>query len=195
MLVSGPDIAVPTVDATDHWVLFGLLSGKARVPGLPAAEPAPMPPGAARLCLPAGEACRPLAGRVAGSGAARRARRAHLVPAARATALPVRVAGALALRRGDGALPAPRRSGAGHLGRAASSSWWGGSRATRRRGSESRVLFVVREVKGTRLKAVRVVATPAHDGGGHAFHLQRAEVSLAAGPRVFAWEMRPLRWR
>src|SRR6185295_6077026 len=58
VLVAGPDLAVPSVDAEGRWVLVGLLSGKP-VPGLPAAEPAPMKPGAAPLCLPSGESCRP----------------------------------------------------------------------------------------------------------------------------------------
>ncbi len=189
VLVSGPDIAVPTVDATDHWVLFGLLSGKA-VPGLPAAEPAPMPPGAARLCLPAGEACRPWP--VAWPDPARPVALGELTwSRGEGDGASVRVAGALAydvetglyLRHVD---PAP-----GTAADAPQLELVGRVAGDAPRESES-VLFVVREVKGTRLKAVRVVATPAHDGGGHAFHLQRAEVSLAAGPRVFAWGVRPL---
>ncbi len=184
VLVAGPDIAVPTVDAGDHWVLFGLLSGKP-VPGLPAAEPAPMKPGAPRLCLPSGESCRPWP--VAWPDPRRPIALGELTwSRGEGGGVPVRVAGALAydvetglyLRRVD---PAP-----GTSADAAQLELVGRLAGDAPRESES-VLFVVREVAGARLKAVRVVATPGHDGGGHAFHVQRAEVSLTAGPRVFAW--------
>jgi hypothetical protein len=65
------------------------------------------------------------------------------------------------------------------------------------------VLFVARRVTEGRLKAMRVVAFPtpaglAHEGSGaprpmsHTFRIQRAELSLTAGPRVFAWVVHPV---
>lgn len=51
-------------------------------------------------------------------------------------------------------------------------------------------LFVVRRIADGRLDAVRLVSVPA--GEGFTFSVERATVSLSAGPAVFAWFGRPL---
>lgn len=53
-----PDLAVPVIDAADHWVLFGLLSG-APVQGLPPAPPGALGPRAPRICQTDRDVCRP----------------------------------------------------------------------------------------------------------------------------------------
>lgn len=206
VLVAGPDIAVPTLDAADHWVLFGLLSGKP-IQGLPAAEAAPMIPGAPRLCRTEGEACRPWpvawpdparpialaelvwshAGQEAGLGNG-----ARVADRSGAATVPVeRVEGALAydmetglyLRRVE---PAPgTASGTPQLelvGRITADP----------RGEAPSVLFVVSKVEAGRLKAMRIAAVPETGKPGPLFRLQRAEVSLTGGPRVLGWVVRPL---
>ncbi len=204
VLVAGPDIAVPTLDAADHWVLFGLLSGKP-IQGLPAAEPAPMLPGAPRLCRTEGEACRPWP--VAWPDPARPIALSELAwsrPSPGGIAGPAadRVEGALAydvetglyLRRIE---PAPGSPPDGPqlelVGRITADA--------QREGPS--VLFVVRKVEGGRLKAMRIASLPDVPrpvtagsapvpaagartiGGtppGPLFRVHRAEVSLTAGP-------------
>jgi hypothetical protein len=55
------------------------------------------------------------------------------------------------------------------------------------------VLFMLRRVSGGRIRGVRVVALTAPAGGaGHAYRLQRLDVSLTHGRRALAWFARPL---
>ncbi|MFT3771995.1 MAG: hypothetical protein QM820_41845 [Minicystis sp.] len=55
------------------------------------------------------------------------------------------------------------------------------------------VVFVVRSVAAGHLRAARIAATPdPARPGGYAFNLHRADVSLTAAPRAFAWAARPL---
>jgi hypothetical protein len=193
--VAGPDVAVPTVDAAGRWVLYGLLSGKA-APGLPAAEPAPLQPGATRLCRVEGDACRPWP--VAWPDPARPLVSGELswARAGDQDALAYDVETGLYLRQieprapaeashdGPASGPRPRPPSEPCLelvGRVAPDEPHEGSS----------VLFVVREVIGGRLKAMRIAATPSPSGSGHVFHVQRAEASLTAGPRVHAF-VRPV---
>jgi hypothetical protein len=251
VLVPGPDLAVPSVDTTGRWVLVGLLSGHA-VPGLPAAEPAPMRPGAPRVCLPSGE-CRPWP--VAWPDPARSPALGDLAWSRAGGVEALRVGDALAYDAESGLYlrhvePAPGQPpGApileltGQLG--------GHPQAPGRISGETTatpvtmagdppyplaqpvdapkpreggvVLAVLRKVDRGRLKAVRVVAAPAamaagkdrpdpstmggsraprdaagaprtgHPSApGQTFTMERAEASLTAGPRAFAWVVRPI---
>ncbi len=198
--IAGPDVAVPTIDAGGRWVLYGLLSGKP-VPGLPAAEPAPLEPGAPRLCRIEGTACRPWP--VAWPDPTRPLAQADLswAPAGGRPlggSAPFRIDDALAFDVESGLYlrhiePAPLRAPVSgkildgpHLeitGRVAADEPHEGSS----------VLFVVRKVVKGRLTEVRLAAMPAPRGGlGHVFQLQRAGASLTAGPRVYAYVVRPV---
>jgi hypothetical protein len=214
-----PDIAVPTVSATDRWELFGVLSG-APVEGLPAALPAPNDPTAPRLCRTDADGCRPWP--VAWPDPERPPPFAELLwspsgPRSRPLAVedalgydvetglylrwidPAPSPGAIAEDRApspasDPALPAPPATNLDGpflelVGRVTTDAPRDGTS----------ILFSVRRVSGGRLQAARIVATPliAAGGGapgsaGHAFHLQRADVSLTAGPRALRWFARPL---
>ena len=198
--VGGPDVAVPTIDAAGRWVLYGLLSRKP-VPGLPAAEPAPLEPGAPRLCriegtragpgpspgptLPA-RSCRPTSrGRLPASARSAGACPCGLMTPSRSTS-----------RRGftcGGFEPAPLHAAAS--GRLLDGPYLEltGRVAADEPHEGSSVLFVLRKVAGGRLTEVRLAATPAPRGGlGHVFQVQRAGASLTAGPRVYAYAVRPV---
>ena len=183
-----PDIAVPTLDGADRWVLVGLLSGKP-VPGLPAAEAAATAPGAARLCRTEGSECR--AWPVAWPDPAKPASLGELTwtraaPPASRRPLAVDVETGLYLTRID---PAPGVAGGlegPHL------------EMVGRAGVEPKlegpsVVFAVRSVVAGRLRAARIAATPdPARPGGLAFHLHRADASLTAAPRMFLWVAGPL---
>jgi hypothetical protein len=201
--VAGPDLAVPTLDAEGRWVLVGLLSGKP-IAGLPAAEPAPMMPGAPRLCRTEAEDCRPWpvawpdparplalgelwwarAGSPGELGADSSASRLSL-PLPVEDALAYDAETGLYLRR----IEPPSGSRAGDpllelVGRVAADEASEGP-------AVPSVLFVLRRVAAGRLKAMRLVSAPGHEGG-RVFRVQRAEVSLTTGPRVFAWAVQPV---
>jgi hypothetical protein len=225
--IAGADLAVPTIDTSGRWVLVGLLSGHA-VEGLPAAEPAPIPPGATRLCPTEGETCRPWP--VAWPDPARHGAQAELswtraepTPGLRATTLRtarepsataegnaveralaydvetglylVRVEPAAPVAMGpqeapSPAPPAPPRTRAELL--AGPHLEITGRLAAEAPREGTSVLLVVRRIAGGQLRAARVIAAPATSGLGHVFRLQRAHVSLTAGPTAFAWVARPL---
>jgi hypothetical protein len=187
VLVAGPDVAVPTVES-GRWVLAGLLSGKP-VEGLPAAEPAPMQPGAPRLCFPTGGSCRPWP--VAWPDPTRPLPLGELVwsrPGAPRD--PARLEGARAydvetglyLVRAD---PAPGSSPADPVLEVA--GLLGGDSPR-----DPGVVFVIRRVAAGRIKAVRLVHLASHAGEAPAFAFHRAEVSLTAAPRAYAWFVRPI---
>jgi hypothetical protein len=186
-----PDLAIPTIDAADKWVLVELLSGKP-VPGLPPAEAAPAAPGATRLCPADGApGCR--AWPVAWPDPARSHAQSELtwarsVPGGPETALAYDVETGLYLVH----VEPPAGRDAAPAGEATHLEVVGRLGADPAREGTS-VLFVARRIAGGRLRAARVAATMG-DGTkpGHAFHLQRADVSLRAGPRVFAWVARPV---
>ncbi len=208
-----PDVAVPTIAATDRWVLVGVLSGEP-VQGLPAALPAPNDPAAPRLCRTDADGCRPWP--VAWPDPTRPAPLAELLwslsgppgrPMQIEDALAYDVETGLYLRRIDP--PTPGVATNGSVGGEAPSSPYavpspgldgpflelvGRVTADAPREGTS-VLFTVRRVAHGRLRSARVVATPmlpVGAAGGHAFHLQRSDVSLTAGPRAFRWFARPV---
>jgi hypothetical protein len=197
--VGGPDVAVPTIDAAGRWVLYGLVSGKP-VPGLPAAEPAPLEPGAPRLCRIEGDTCRPWP--VSWPDPARPLAQADLSwsPAGGHPfgggalglddALAYDVETGLYLRHIE---PAPLRAPAsGRLLDGPHIELTGRVDAEEPHEGPS-VLFVLRKVAGGRLTEVRMAATPAPRGAqGHVFQLQRASASLTAGPRTYAYAVRPV---
>jgi hypothetical protein len=180
-----PDVAVPGIDAVGAWVLHGLISGRP-VPGLEPASPGPVEPGAARICPPAGEACRPWPRAWPDPSRALPLDDLAWSKHGLRGALAYDVESGLALTRMEGADgstrapddPRPLIDLAGRLTN-------GPSR------SGTTTLFVIRRVAFGRLGGVRVVAVPAADGA-HAFHFQRADVSLLAGPRVFRTFARPI---
>jgi hypothetical protein len=186
-----PDVAVPTIDARERWVLFGLLSGRP-VEGLPEAVPGPIDPSANRICPTEADGCRPWP--AAWPDAARPPAQSDL-HWARASALGGPVEDALAYDVETGLYLRPitmggaagARAGAGHENRL---ELIGRLTADPPREGTS-VLFVLRSLADGRLRGARVVATPAPSGGGHVFHLQRADVSLIAAPRVLRWFARP----
>ena len=188
---AAPDLAIPTVDAADQWVLVELLSGKG-IAGLPPAEAAPAAPGAARLCRADGShGCR--AWPVAWPDPTRSPLQSELtwaraVPGGPEQALAYDVETGLYLVR----VEPPSGHDARQTGEGPYLEIVGRLGADPPREGAS-VLFVVRRIAGGRLRAARVAATPGDaTRPGHAFHLQRADVSLGAGPRAFAYVARPL---
>lgn len=183
-----PDFAVPTLDASDRWILFGMLSGKP-IPGLPPAEASAAAPGALRLCRAEGTECRawpvswPDPGRPAALGELIWRRNAPGTPL---RALAYDVETGLYLDRIDPAPGVPAGLAGPHLeivGRPSAEPKLEGPS----------VVFAVHRVMGGRLRAARVAAIPdPARGGGYAFHLHRADVSLTAAPFVFTWIAGPL---
>jgi hypothetical protein len=183
-----PDLGIPTLDASDRWVLWGVLANKA-VPGLAAAEASPAARGAPRLCRVDGAECR--AWPVGWPDPARPEPGGELIWARASADAPLRalaydVETGLYLMRLEGPSGAPVALD-GPL-----------FELVGRSGGEPKmegpsVLFAVRSVIGGRLRAARVAATPdpGHPGS-FGFHLHRADVSLRAAPRAFAWVARPL---
>ena len=218
VLIPGPppDVAVPTVGPADRWVLLGLLSGSP-VEGLPAALPAPNDPAAPRLCRTDADGCRPWPG--AWPDPSRPPPFAELLwTQAGPSGHPIEVEKALGYDVETGlylrVIDPPSAPGSvaeegepqGNLQRAAPRTTdvdgpflelVGRVTSDAPRDGTS-VLFTVRRVSGGRLRSVRVVATPlapaaaGPGSGGHAFHVQRAEVSLTAGPQALRWFARPL---
>jgi hypothetical protein len=211
VVVSGvPDLAVPTVDSAGRWVLFGLVSGEA----LPGLEPAPVATpemGAPRICSNDSDRCRAWPARW--PDPARPGRFAELLWAkdGAAVALAHDVESGLYLRE----VAAPEGGGDENaaieiVGRITNDASREGNSA----------LFVVRRIGAGRLQAMRVIASPAgndlppevplpprtpgsiaaSESGGESgwnaptteFKLQRADVSLRAGPAALALFARPL---
>jgi hypothetical protein len=198
VLVGGaPEIAIPTVDAQERWILYGLL-GKKPIEGLEPAPPAPPEPGAARLCRNEGEGCRAWpatwpdptkAPALAELEWQREPGGAALAFSALAydqdTQLFLHSAG----KKGQGALEI--------IGRLSNDP---------ARDSAS-ALFVVRAVANGHLRAVRILAAPAPAAEadapaankaapagppGYAFHLQRAEASLLLAPAIHRYLVLPI---
>jgi hypothetical protein len=183
-----PDLAVPTIDAADRWVLYGVLSGKP-LPGLPAAEPAAAAPGAPRLCRTEGSECR--AWPVAWPDPAKPTALGELVWTRSHAGLPLHalaydVETGLYLTRIEPAPGVAPGLAGPHL------------ELVGRPGGEPKlegpsVVFVVRSVAGGWLRAARIAALPdASRPGGYVFQMHRADASLTAAPRAFAWVARPL---
>lgn len=189
-----PDLAIPTVDAEGLWVLVGLLSGRP-VPGLPPAPNTPPVAGSARLCATDAEVCR--AWPAAWPDPAQAPRSADLTWSKDGplSALAFDVESGLYLQSA-GALAGEDRT-IELVGRL--------SNDPPRETMSS--LFVMRRIAGGagpdvsapggpsllasgRLQALRVVSHPAE--GSHVFRLQRASVSLAAGPLTLRVVARPL---
>ncbi len=178
-----PDVAIPTLDAQDQWVLMGLLSGRP-IEGLAPAPIAKLETGVPRICRADGTSCRPWptgwpdpshpigTGELiwtkepSASALAFDAETGHYLQAIAGVSEPDALAGqppAVLELAGRIANDAPREGAS--------------------------VLFLLRRVMGDRLHTVRVVsvATPA----GKSFHLQRSDASLTAGPRALRWFARP----
>lgn len=183
-----PDLGIPTLDAADRWVLHGVLANRA-VPGLASAEAAAAPRGTSRLCRIEGGECR--AWPVGWPDPARPEPGGELIWARPSADVPLRalaydVETGLYLVRLESASGAPVGLD-GPL-----------FELVGRSGGEPKmvgasVLFAVRSVTAGRLRAARVAATPDPTRpGSFTFHLHRADVSLRAAPRAFAWVARPL---
>ena len=183
-----PDIGVPTIDASNRWILVGLISGKP-VPGLAPAEASDAAPGDARLCSAEGAACR--AWPVSWPDPARPSALGEIVwsrvkPRAPERPLAFDVETGLYLVRIDPAPGVGAGLGGPHLeiiGRAGAEPKVEGPQ----------VVFLARSVAGGRLRAARIAAMPdPAKPGAFAFHLHRATASLTAGPRALAWVARPI---
>jgi hypothetical protein len=183
-----PDLAVATIDAANRWILVGMLSG-APLPGLPPAEATAAEPGAPRLCRSDGTECR--AWPVSWPDPARPAALAELIWSRATRTTPLRalaydVETGLYLSRIEPATGASGDVAGPHLDVA-------GRPSAEPKEEGPSVVLVVRSVADGRLHAARIAALPdAARPGGHAFQLHRAEVSLTAAPRVYAWLARPL---
>lgn len=184
----GPDIALPTIDSDERWVLYGLFSGKP-VEGLgPAPDIAPKL-GAPRLCHTATEMCR--AWPPEWPNPAQAGRYSELVwektGALDAAAYDVEsrlfLTGGALDPHGSRLAPGDLAGGEGLelIGRITNDP-------SREQVSS---LFIARRIAGGRLEAVRVVSTPS-TGRPFAFVLQRARVGLFAGPLVYRLAARPV---
>ncbi len=195
-----PEIAIPGLDAAGNVRLFGLFSGAA-LDGFPDALDVPPVPGSPRICRLDREGCRawPKAwpepvtapaisdfiwARELFSGAmaydVETGRFLHHVDGLRVVGQPIASTAALA------PVGAGTRSTAGT---------WGLEQVGRftnepQHDSET-ALFVVRRIANGRLDAVRLIANPASDGTS-TFSVERATVSLEAGPAALTWFARPL---
>jgi hypothetical protein len=194
-----PEIALPGLDAAGRVRLHGLFSG-APLPDYPEAPADPPVPGSARICRFEAEECRAWP-------------RAWPEPAAPPESAFVWTreisAGALAydaesgvfLHHVEGLRPAgPAVAMAGTAtpvsppnGRSTEGTWGieqVGKLTSQPSHDGPTALFVVRRIAGDRLDAVRVVALPA--GESFTYSVERATVSLTAGPAALAWFARPL---
>jgi hypothetical protein len=166
-----PDVAVPVVDDQGRWVLAGLLSGRV-VEGLDPAGEVPAEASAARLCPSQGGACRAWPEGWPEPTAA----------SARDLVWSKEALGALAFDVESGR----------YLRGAAEGKGWpalelvGDVSAGAGRGDAAAVqVFALRRVAGGRFSGVRVVARQRGEGP-LSFALERAEVSVVAGPAALA---------
>ncbi|MEO7327658.1 MAG: hypothetical protein ABI193_03700 [Minicystis sp.] len=180
-----PDVAIPTLDAQDRWILVGLLSGRP-VAGLAPAPVAPLETGVPRICRSDGASCRPWpAGwpdpsRPIGTGELLWAKEAS----ANALAYDAETGHYL-----QGIIAAPEAEVPVAPGTEPAVLELAGRIANDAPREGASVLFLLRRAVNDRLHTVRVVSvsTPA----GKSFHLQRSSVSLTAGPRALRWLARP----
>jgi hypothetical protein len=181
-----PDVAIPTLDAEDRWVLSGLLSGRP-LEGVTPAPAAPLETGVPRICRADGESCRPWPtrwpdpSRPVGIGELIWSKTPSV------TALAYDSETGHYLRDVVGMSDAENPGADGSRGALLANALELAGRIANdppREGTS--VLFILRGVAHDRLRAVRVVSV-ATAGGGHSFHLQRADVSLTAGPRMARW--------
>jgi hypothetical protein len=184
----GPDVAVPTIDAEERWVLYGLLSGR-RIEGLPEAPDTAPRPGGPRLCHTATEMCR--AWPSAWPDPTQAGRFMELswekTGALDAAAYDVETRSFLT---GGAREPHGPKLGPDDIARSEGIELIGRiSNDPAREHASS--LFIVRRIAGGRLRAARVVSTPS-TGKPFAFVLQRAEVGLIAGPLVHRVAARPV---
>lgn len=184
----GPDIAVPTLDAEDRWVLYGLLSGQP-IEGLPpAADVAPLP-GAPRICHTTSERCRAWPSTWPDPTQAPRYSELHWERTGALSAAAYDVESRLYLTSATLA-PQEPRVGAEALEDATALELVGRLSNDPSRDTLSS-LFIVRRVVGGRLRAMRLVSAPAAFGS-YTFVLQRADVALTAGPRMLRFAARPV---
>lgn len=195
-----PEIALPALDSAGRVRLHGLFSG-APLEGFPAAAADPPVPGGPRICRFEAEECRAWPSAwpepapppesifvwtrdVSAAALAYDAESAvflHHVEGMRPAGGAVAMAGTAA--------PLSHPPG----DRAAAGSWaleQVGKMTSEPSPAGPTALFVVRRVAAGRLDAVRVVARPA--GESFTYSVERASVSLAAGPAALAWFARPL---
>ena len=180
ILVGGvPDVAIPTIDASGAWVLSGLLSGKP-APGLPPAAATAPELGTPRLCSTTSERCR--AWPSAWPDPARSPAFDDFTWAkdGASAAFAYDVESGLYLRDVGGL---EREGRALELvGRVTNDAPREGATA----------LFVLRRIQGGRLAGMRVVAIPGRAPGTQEYRVQRADVSLSAGPWVLRFVARPV---
>jgi hypothetical protein len=183
----GPDIAVPTLDAEDRWVLYGLIEGRP-LDEYPPAPSAPPRPGAPRLCDTSHEACRAWPSSWPEPTQAPRYSELHWERTGARIAVAYDVESRLYLTGGSLTPQAPA-IGAGELERSTALELIGRLSNDPSRETASS-LFIARRIAGGRIRAVRIVSTPAA-GGSYAFYLQRADVALTPGPLAFRIVARP----
>ena len=192
-----PEIALPGIDADGKVRLFGLFSA-APLEGYAEAPEGPPVAGSARICRVDREECRawpkswpaPTAAPsisdfvwareiVAGAIAydVESGRFLHHVEGLRAAGEPIASTAIL-----------------GGVGSRSTAGTWGLEQVGKFTNEPARdgetALFVVRRIAGGRLDAVRWVAAPA--GASFVYGVERATVSLEAGPAVLVWFARPL---
>jgi hypothetical protein len=192
-----PEIAIPGLDAAGKVRLYGLFSGAA-LDGYAEAPEGPPVSGSPRICRVDREECRPwpkawpepvaappisdfIWARELFSGAmafdVESGRFLHHVDGLRMAGEPMK----------STAAPAP-------VGARSVAGTWGLEQVGKFTNEPARdgetALFVVRRIAGGRLDAVRLVAGPS--GESFAYGLERATVSLEAGPAVLTWFARPL---
>lgn len=186
----GPDIAVPTIDAEERWVLYGLLSSQ-RIEGLSEAPDVAPKAGAPRICHTATEMCRawppgwPDPAQAGSFSELVWEKTGALDAAAYDVETKVFLTGGTFAAHGPKLGPEELVKGSGMelIGRI--------SNDPAREHVSS--LFIVRRIAGGRLRAARVVSRPSI-GKPFVFVLQRAEVDLVAGPLVHRMAARPVLW-
>lgn len=202
-----PEIGIPGLDASGAVRLFGLFSGKP-IEGLAEAPEAAPSSGRARICRVDREECRawpkewpePTAAPTISDFVWSRelfvgalaydvesGRFLHHVDGLREAGAPLGASGSVA------SLGPARGSTFGDAPRVSSGAWAleqvGRFTAEPSKDGET-ALFVVRRIANGRLDAARVIATPSGDRSS--FTLQRATVSLGAGPAALSSFARPL---
>lgn len=191
-----PEIGVPGLDAGGRARLYGLFSG-APIEGIAEAPEGPPVPGGARICRVDREECRAWPKSWPEPTAAPSISDFVWTRDLFAGALAYDVESGRFLHHVEGLREAgpPVASTAAVAGPArVTGETWALEQVGRFTNEPAKdgeiALFVVRRIAAGRLDAVRVISSPA--GGSFSYSMQRATVSLGAGPAVLSWFARPL---
>jgi len=175
-----PEVAVPSIDAEGRWVLFGLLSGRP-IKGLPPAPEAPIEPETPRLCRADGDACRAWPRAWPDPARAPASRDLLWTGDYKAKTLAYDVESGLYLQ--------PDEEDEGPRGEEGALELIGSLEGAAPREPIAAVV-TARRIGGGRLSAARVLAVS--NMLGRSFQVQRADVSLRAGPEAFSRFARPV---